>query len=253
MLHNPTGACLSAANAYRILQCAERHNFHVVEDDTYSDFHPGTTTRLAALDQLNRVIYIGSFSKTLSGDLRVGYMTARPDIFASLVDIKVLTCLTTPATAEELIYRLLTEGHYRKLIERLRDRLGEATARALRMVERVGLQPFIPSQGGVFIWARIPGMEDAVDLATRAAKENIILAPGSLFRPQGQASPWLRLNVVYANDVRLERFLGEALGKVVRKRIVNHHPPTTPHSLRNYRLSLITRPFCDCTGRALFW
>lgn len=212
VLHNPTGACLSPANAYRILQCAERHDFHIVEDDTYGDFHPASTTRLAALDHLDRVVYINSFSKTLSGNLRVGFVAARPDIAEALTDIKVLTSLSTPATAEELVFRMLTEGHYRKFVERVRTRLGEASDRALRMLDKVGLTPFIAPQGGVFIWARIPGREDAVALSAAAAKQGIILAPGTLFRPQGQASPMIRLNVVYASDVRLERFLRQELG-----------------------------------------
>lgn len=206
VLHNPTGACLSPANAYRILQCAERHDFQIVEDDTWSDFHPGVTTRLAALDQLHRVIYISSFSKTLSGNLRVGFVAARADIIDALTDIKVLIGMATPAAAEEMVYRMLTEGHYRKYLERLRTRLGEATARTLRMLERVGLEPFGSAQGGLFIWARIPGVDDAVELAASAAREGILLAPGTLFRPQSQASPWLRLNVAYAADVRLEGF-----------------------------------------------
>lgn len=213
VLHNPTGACLSPANAYRILQCAERHDFHIVEDDTYCDFHPGVTTRLAALDHLHRVVYISSFSKTLSGNLRVGFVAARPDIAEALTDIKVLTSLATPEAAEDMVHRMLTEGHYRKYVERLRTRLGEGCARALRMLDRVGLTPFIAPQGGVFIWARIPGVDDAVDLAAAAAREGIILAPGTLFRPQSQASPWLRLNVAYAADVRLERFLKKALAE----------------------------------------
>lgn len=214
VLHNPTGACLTPATAYRILQCAEKHDFHIVEDDTYSDFHAGPTTRLAALDQLNRVIYINSFSKTLSGNLRVGYVCARPDLVAALTDIKVLTSLATPAAAEELVYRMLTEGHFRKYVERLRDRLGEAQARALRMLERVGLAPFIVPQGGVFLWARVPGVDDVVPLSAKAAEQQIILAPGTLFRPQSQASPWLRFNVIYASDVRLERFLKQALDRL---------------------------------------
>ncbi|NSL56168.1 aminotransferase-like domain-containing protein [Uliginosibacterium aquaticum] len=211
VLHNPTGACLSPANAYRILQCAARHDFHIVEDDTYCDLHPGITTRLAALDHLDRVVYISSFSKTLSGNLRVGFVAACPAITEALTNIKVLTSLATPEAAEDMVYRMLTEGHYRKYVERLRNRLGEASARTLRLADKVGLAPFIAPQGGVFIWTRIPGVDDAVALAARAAQQGIILAPGTLFRPQGQASPWLRLNVAYGGDVRLERFLGEAL------------------------------------------
>lgn len=213
VLQNPSGACLSPANAYRILQCAERHDFHIVEDDIWGDFHHGPATRLAALDQLNRVIYIGGFSKTLSANLRVGFIAARPELAEALTDIKVLIGIGTPEAAENLVHRMLTEGHYRKYLERLRIRLGEATARALRMCDRVGLVPFIAPQGGLFIWARIPGVEDAVPLSAAAAQEGIILAPGTLFRPQSQASPWLRLNVIYAADVRLERFLKQALEK----------------------------------------
>lgn len=211
VLHNPTGACISPATAYRILQCAERHDFHIVEDDTYCDFHPGNATRLAALDHLNRVIYISSFSKTLSGNLRVGFVAARADLTEAMTDIKVLTLMATPQIGEEMVLRMLTSGHYRKYIERLRLRLAEAGARTMRMAERVGLQPFIPPQGGAFAWVRIPGAEDAVSLAARAAEEGILLAPGTLFRPQGQASPWLRLNLAYASDVRLERFFRKAL------------------------------------------
>lgn len=211
VLHNPTSACLSPANAYRILQCAERHDFHIVEDNTYGDFHPGVATRLAALDHLHRVIYISSFSKTLSGNLRVGFLAARPDLAEALTDVKVLISLATPEVAEELVYRMLTEGHYRKYLDRVRTRLGEASARTMRMIDRVGLTPFITPEGGMFVWARVPGCEDAVSLSAAAAKEGIILAPGTLFRPQGQASPMLRLNVAYASDVRIERFFKKAL------------------------------------------
>lgn len=211
VLHNPTGACISPANAYRLLQCAERHDFHIVEDDTYCDFHPGGATRLAALDHLDRVVYISSFSKTVSGNLRVGFVAARPDLAEGLTDIKVLTLMATPGVAEETIYRMLIDGHYRKHLERLRQRLGEAGARTLRLAEYLGLQPFIAPLGGIFIWVRIPDVEDAVPLSAQAAQEGILLAPGTLFRPQGQSSPWLRLNLAYASDVRLERFLRKAL------------------------------------------
>ncbi len=214
VLHNPTGACLSPANAYRILQCAERHDFHIVEDDTYCDLHPGVTTRLAALDQLQRVIYVSSFSKTLSGNLRVGFLAARPDLAQALTDIKVLTSLASSEAAEDMAFRMLTEGHYRKYVERLRGRLDEANVRALRMLDRVGLTPFIAPQGGLFIWAGLPGTDDAVPLAAEAAQSGIILAPGKLFRPQSQASAWIRLNVIYAADVRLERFLHTALERM---------------------------------------
>lgn len=210
VLHNPTGASLSPAKAFRILQLADKHDFYIIEDDTYADFHPHTATRLANLDQLNRVIFIGSFSKTLSGSLRVGFLAARPDLAAEFTDVKTLTSVSSSEFNEQLIYQMLTGGHYRKYVERLQGRLAQATEASLRMLQRVGYEVFHEPKGGVFLWARPPGIDDVAALATRAARAGIMLAPGKVFRPQMQASPWLRLNVAFATDPRLERFLAEA-------------------------------------------
>ncbi|MFX6035957.1 hypothetical protein ABTE74_21475, partial [Acinetobacter baumannii] len=74
--------------------------------------HPAT--RLASLDQLKRVIYLGSFSKTLAANLRVGFVAARPALAQSLTDAKLLAGLATPEINERVLYKVLTEGHYRK-------------------------------------------------------------------------------------------------------------------------------------------
>ncbi len=213
VLHNPTCADLSAATAFRVLQLAAKYDFLVIEDDTYADMHPGTVTRLANLDQLDRVIYVGSFSKTLSNSLRVGFLAARPDLIAQFTDVKTLTAVSTSEFTEQLVYQMLTDGHYRKYVERLHGRLDEHRDVTLRMTERVGLEVFHEPKCGLFLWARAPHIEDSAPLASRAAESRIMLAPGKVFRPQMQASPWIRLNVTFGKEPRLERFLDEALAK----------------------------------------
>ena len=74
VMQNPTGTDMSPHVGFKVLQAAERHNFTVVEDDIFCDLQVKPTPRLATLDQLNRVIYVRSFSKTLSGSLRVGFV-----------------------------------------------------------------------------------------------------------------------------------------------------------------------------------
>src|SRR5580700_143619 len=91
-----------------------------------------TTPRLATLDQLNRVIYARSFSKTLSGSLRVGFLACSQDVANELTDIKMLTSITTSQFTERLIYLMLVDGHYRKYLSRLHERLGEARLNAVR-------------------------------------------------------------------------------------------------------------------------
>ena len=211
VLHNPTACNLTPATAFRILQLAEKHNCLIVEDDTYADLYPGNATRLAQLDQLRRVIYVGSFSKTLSASLRVGFLACDTDLAAKLTDVKIITCVATSEFAERLVYLMLTEGHYRKFMERVQARLADATARTLRLLEKTGLNIYAEPKGGMFVWAEAPGINDAAQLATQAARAGIMLAPGNIFRPQMLPSPWLRFNVAYALDPRLERFLGDAL------------------------------------------
>ena len=80
VFHNPTGFCLQPRSAYRVLQLANQHNVHIVEDDTYSHFAPEHATRLCALDNLQRTIYVGGFTKILAPNWRVGYLVASPKL-----------------------------------------------------------------------------------------------------------------------------------------------------------------------------
>ena len=99
----------------------------IVEDDIYCDMHPGTAvqpaTRLAALDQLNRVIYLGGFSKTLAANLRVGFIATSHELAVRLSDRKMLSTLTTTEIGERVVYKILSEGHYRKHADRIRVKL----------------------------------------------------------------------------------------------------------------------------------
>ena len=135
VMQNPTGSDMSPHVAFKVLQAAERHNFMVVEDDIFCDLQARITPRLATLDQLNRVIYARSFSKTLSGSLRVGFIACAPDIVNELADIKMLTSITTSQFTERLVYLMLVNGHYRKYLLRLHEQLAEA-----RLQCRAGLR-----------------------------------------------------------------------------------------------------------------
>ncbi|MCB1916058.1 MAG: PLP-dependent aminotransferase family protein [Rhodocyclaceae bacterium] len=214
VLHNPTSSCLSPAAAFRLLQLAERHDLLLVDDDIYGDMHAGSATRLASLDQLQRVIHVGSYSKTISGNLRVGFLAARADLARQLTDVKITTTLTSPEFAERMVHAMLTEGHYRKYVERLQTRLLRATERCCRMLERLGMTTDFDPVGGQFVWARMPGLRDTTALARRALEHGIVLAPGSVFRANGQPSEYLRFNVATSCQPRLERFVAENLAQV---------------------------------------
>ena len=195
------------ACGFRVLQAAERHNFTVVEDDIFCDLQVKPTPRLATLDQLNRVIYARSFSKTLSGSLRVGFVACAQDIANELADIKMLTSITTSQFTERLIYLMLVDGHYRKYLSRLHERLGEARLNVVRAFERIGLELFVEPADGMFVWARFPHIDDSLALAEASQRDGIMLAPGTVFRPHLERSPWMRFNVAVCEDTRVQRWL----------------------------------------------
>ena len=207
VLHNPTGVSISQAVAHRILQLAEKYDLIIVEDDIYGDFHPAPVTRLATLDQLNRVIYISSFSKTISASLRVGFIACKRDIAEHLTDLKLLTGLTTSEIGERLIYQLLTDGHYRKHIDRLRSRLHASREQLIQTLEKIGFQLYVEPEGGMFIWAKLADEVNVLEMASLAASQGIMLAPGNLFRPHQEPSPWLRFNVASSDDVGTFKFI----------------------------------------------
>ena len=216
VMQNPTGTDMSPHVAFKVLQAAERHNFMVVEDDIFCDLQVKPTPRLATLDQLNRVIYARSFSKTLSGSLRVGFVACTQGIAEELADIKMLTSITTSQFTERLIYHMLVDGHYRKYLSRLHERLGQARLNVARTFERAGLELFVQPADGMFVWARYPHIEDSLGLAEASQREGIMLAPGAIFRPHLERSAWMRFNVTACEDARVQQWLQrQAAGKKV--------------------------------------
>jgi DNA-binding transcriptional MocR family regulator len=214
VLHNPSSTSLSAAKAFQVLRLAEQHDFLVVEDDIYCDMHPGgdvqAATRLAALDQLRRVIYLGGFSKSLSANLRVGFIATSPEWAQRLADRKMLATLTTSDIGERVVYKILSQGLYRKHAERLRARLDKVREGTYRRAERAGLR-FDPAPAGMFIWADA-GCDTNV-LAEKALAEGLVLGPGSLFSPRQLPSTCMRLNLATVQDERIWDFFARALGQ----------------------------------------
>ncbi|BAU50316.1 transcriptional regulator [Sulfurifustis variabilis] len=211
VLQNPTGTNLTAAAAYRILQLAERHDFIVVEDDVFADLEHKSAQRLATLDQLNRVVYLGSFSKTIAPALRVGYIACHCELAEALTNLKLLSGLTTSEICERVVYEILTDGHHRKHLDRVRERLGRAIGTTCRRLEDCGLTLYRQPEAGMFVWARLPEGLDAAEVARRAAQDGIMLAPGNVFSPRLESSGWLRFNVAFCGDGRLYRFLERAI------------------------------------------
>lgn len=213
VLHNPTSTSLSAAKAFQVLKIAEQHDFTIVEDDIYCDMHPGSAvqpaTRIASLDQLQRVIYLGGFSKTLAANLRVGFIATSADMAIRLSDRKMLSALTTTEIGERVVYKILSEGHYRKHVDRLRGRLDAVREKTIKQLERAGLTVDIAAPVGMFVWADA-GCDTNL-LTEKGMEQGYLLAPGSLFSPAQLPSTRMRINVACMSDPGVLRSLEQEI------------------------------------------
>ena len=191
VFHNPTGYCLSPASAHRVLQLANQHNFHIVEDDTYSHIAPEHATRLCALDGLQRTIHVSGFAKILAPNWRVGFLAAHPSLIEPLLDTKLLGILTTPALLERALALCMEQGQLRRHSERIKARLAAARSRSVRLALNAGCS-FAAEPAGLFGWVDTGVDTDA--LAQRMLDEGYLLAPGALFHAERRPSTLMRIN-----------------------------------------------------------
>lgn len=207
VFHNPTATNLSQKVAYQLLQLANRHGFFIIEDDVYADFQTTPSARLAALDQFDRVIYIGGFSKTLSSSLRLGYMAGKSELIRHFVDVKVLTSLGGTRLSELVVASLLESGLYRKHLKHLARRMNDTLSDAIEQLIRCGWQVFDDPCGGTFIWASVPGIEKSEILAEGASQFNIAMSPGNIYRPNQEPTAWIRINAAHALEERAADYM----------------------------------------------
>jgi DNA-binding transcriptional MocR family regulator len=204
VLHNPTGSTLTLAAAHEILKLAEAHDLTLVEDDTYAWFAPPQTPRLAALDQLQRTVYVGGFAKILTPNWRVGYLAAPPALVERAIDRKLLTTLAAPGLTERALAIALELGTLRRHAERVNQRLDAARQRTVRLARDGGFA-FVTPPHGLFGW--IDTGVDTDRLAQRLHGEGWLLAPGSLFHTHARPSTLLRVNFAAVQDARVWRTL----------------------------------------------
>jgi len=209
-VHNPTGAALSPIVAHRILKLAEEHDLTIVEDDIYAEFESEPSPRLAAFGGLERVVQIGSFSKSISGSARCGFIAARRSWIHELADLHIATSFGGCRFTQGLIHAVLKDGGYRKHLERLRQRLSVARHEAVDRLGSIGIVPWVVPRDGMFLWCRLPHGLDAADLAKHALEAGIVLAPGNVFSLSHAYRDLMRFNVAQMSDPRVYRFLAKA-------------------------------------------
>ena len=214
VLQNPSGVSFSKSCAVSLIEVAKAHDMWIIEDDIYRELAQADLPCLAALDGLQRVIYLSGFSKTISPMLRVGFLSAHESLLQSFARTKMAVGLTSSEVSERIVSNVLLEGHHEQHVSALKAQLHQAHQLVAGHFKEIGIPMFVKPGAGLFLWADLPiAPSRANDIAAQALEHGIWLAPGSYFRPLDQPSSWFRFNVANADSESLWRFIGQLAGK----------------------------------------
>ena len=179
----PTTATMPLERRSSLLERSTAGDFLIIEDDYEfeTNYVSEPTPALKTLDTANRVIYVGSLSKTLFPGLRLGYMVGPSELIEEARALRRLMLRHPPNNNQRTVALFLALGHHETMVHRLhrtyRERwqaLGEALNKYLPDSSRA------PTFGGTSFWVRGPEGLDAAELATQAMQKGVLIEPGRI-------------------------------------------------------------------------
>ena len=198
-IQNPTASILPLDRRHALIKLCESYGVPIFEDECYSDLvwsgeRPQALRGIAGDD---RVIHIGSFSKSIAPALRLGYVVASWPVMSRLLALK---SDAGTGAIEQMIMAEYCNGRFddhvvklRKVLKRKLDVLTESLAASFGTAAE-----FEPSEGGIFLWVKLPDAVDTTKLFQVAGKEGVAINPGaewSVDPKHGQS----RLRICFAN------------------------------------------------------
>ena len=166
---------------------------------------PEETRPIKADDVEGRVLYLGSFSKTLAPGFRVGWIVAPRDITGKIELAKQAADLCSGALDQRLVHRAIASGLLGARVDELRQyyQAKRAVMRHALDHELGGLLRSAPPRGGFFLWGTLPPRLDADRLLTRAIQERVNYVSGKAFFVDGRGANTLRLCFSQATDEQI--------------------------------------------------
>lgn len=203
---NPTGSTLAAERGAELARLADHYGFWVVDDDPYGELRWAAGGPPPLRTRSDRVITLGTTSKVLAPGFRVGWAATTPELAATLVLLKQAVDLQTTSLTQHLAARALAApGFFDEHLVAIRacyQERCEALAAALRrhLGDRI---TFREPEGGMFLWARLAGVDTAA-LLDHALAAGVAFVPGREFAVTAPADDALRLSFATASPVQLD-------------------------------------------------
>jgi GntR family transcriptional regulator/MocR family aminotransferase len=178
----PLGSTLSLARRLALLDWAEHADAYLLEDDYDSEyrFEGRPLASLQGLDENERVIYAGTFSKVLFPALRLGYLVVPEALVNAFLTMHGAMDYHLPSLEQTVVTDFITEGHFTRHIRRMRTLYAERRALLVDAARDLPLDMFAPEAGMHLVGWLPAGCDDRL-AAERAAEHQVAVMPISLF------------------------------------------------------------------------
>ena len=181
----PLGVTMSARRRFQLLEWAQHTGSWIIEDDYDSEYRYESLpiASLQGLDANARVIYVGTFSKVLFPSLRLGYVVIPSDLVDRFLAIRRAMDLGPPSFYQEVLADFISEGHFARHIRRMRGLYRE---RRTALVDSIGKElgsriEVLGAEAGMHVAVTLPSGSRDLEIAQRAARQNLSLWPLSHF------------------------------------------------------------------------
>ena len=198
---NPTGAVMPEAERRQLAELADFYGAHLVEDEAHAeiDFGDPAPPPAAAYAANDRVITVGTFSKTFWGGLRVGWIRAAQPALSHLARLKAILDLSSPLPTQVLAALVLARAD-ELIAARNRDMQSRASVMAESLRNRLPDWSFDEPGGGLVVWAKLPH-GSASEFAEFARAEGVLILPGSMTSASGSFDDHVRIPFVAEPEV----------------------------------------------------
>jgi 2-aminoadipate transaminase len=221
---NPSGISYPEENRRAVCESLEGTEVLLIEDDPYGDLRFRGERRSSFLRwRGNQTILLGSFSKVIVPGFRLGWLVAPLPIMERLLVAKQASDLHTTHFTQAILVQYLRENDLDAHVERIVEAYGRQCEAMLGAIGRY----FPPSvrytrpEGGMFLWAELPGNLSSLELFEMAVEEKVVFVPGDPFYVARRGTNTMRLNFSCVDEATIEtgiRRLGGAIEKLIKSK-----------------------------------
>ncbi len=205
---NPKGSLYSAEKRAAIAQTVLKNGGYIIEDAPYSELYFEKKSNSISSEIPQNSLHLGSFSKTLSPSLRIGWVRANEEIIRELTMIKETIDLHSCSIAQHILNNYLEDAtKYEKHLNFLRASYKtkmEDFTQALK--NNLSDFKFEMPKGGMFVFGSLPGT-DTFDLVQKCMKEKVVYVPANQFYIDSRVSDEIRFNFTHVTKNEMQEGL----------------------------------------------